>query len=66
MAIDTRNKRQSALQMIAIMVMNVPSGTIGTSARQTATWLYNGITPLAPVPGALYVSNNPYWSRSSS
>lgn len=67
MAIDTQNKRRSVPQHVVSMVMVVPSGTIGTIARETATWLYNGITPFTPIVGGpVQLTGDLYWHRSDN
>lgn len=63
MPIDTRDKRASALQTVAIMVMPTPSGTIGARAREQATWLYSGILAQIFVSGGRAVGDL-YWSRN--
>lgn len=65
MPIDTRNKRASATQAIALMTMPNPSGTIGTAAREHATWLYSGITPQITVPRLKLRTQNPHWEQHS-
>lgn len=63
MAIDTVSKRRSVVQMIAIQTMPLPSGTIGASARENATWLYGGIAAQVFTGGGRCIGDL-FWSRN--
>lgn len=49
MAIDSRNKRASALNSVPIIVAPLADGTIDDNDRQQITWLYAGIVAGIPV-----------------
>ena len=65
MAIDTREKRASAAQAIAILTMPNPSGVIGVKAREHATWLYSGISAAVLISGRQNLGDL-YWSRNEA
>lgn len=48
MAIDTEDKRRSAVNMPLFTVMPTADGTIDAEDREQATGYYSGITPAAP------------------
>ena len=52
MAIDSRQKRQSAYKILASYLEQGvhPSGTIGQAQRQAAGWVYSGILAGVPIP----------------
>ena len=53
MAVDSRDKRASALTIPPFVVAPLADGTIGAQDREQATWIYSGIAPASPVPGAV-------------
>lgn len=48
MAVDTRDKRSSAINFITMTVAPDPDGTINPSNRKQATWVYAGIVIRPP------------------
>ena len=56
MAIDSRQKRQSAYKiLLPFMEQGVhPSGAIGQAQQQAAAWVYSGILATAPVTGDFF------------
>ena len=48
MAVDSENKRRSAISMPFLAVAPVADGTIDAQDREQATWIYSGITLAAP------------------
>lgn len=55
MAIDSRQKRQSAYKILTPWFEQGvhPSGTIGQAQRQAAAWVYSGILAGVPVPSVV-------------
>ena len=50
MAVDSRNKRASAINILPHTIYPVPDGTIDDLDRIQATWLYSGIAVGEAVP----------------
>ena len=55
MAVDTRDKRSSAINFITVTVAPIPDGVINKSNRKQISWIYGGIVliPLSVIQRGL-------------